>query len=462
MKTRFAPSPTGLMHFGNLRTALFNYLFANKSKGIFLLRIEDTDLIRSKEEYCACLLDDLKWAGITFNEGPYKQSQRSLIYAEFYQKLEEASLAYPCFCSEQQLAINRKLQLASGKPPRYSGACKNLSKGEIQAKINAGQKPVLRFRVPQNTTIEFNDLLKGQQSFNSNDIGDFIIRRQDGSPSFMFCNAIDDVDMSITHVLRGEDHLTNTPRQIMILNALQLSPPLYGHFPMINGHDGTPLSKRNGSQTIQSLREQGYLPLAIINYLARLGHYYNETKFLPLSELIKQFDLAHINSAPAKYDELHLKHWQKENMLNLTVAEFWKAIKINVERLMPETKYMEFAKLIQPNILMPNEASGWGEIFFNKVVNIQDQEKMILKQAGTKFFKIIYDYLITNSSINFQEILKLLKGALNCTGKKLFMPIRIALTGKTHGPELENIMELMGIELVRLRIENALELIKLG
>ena len=270
-KTRFCPSPTGLMHLGNTRTALFNALLAKKNRGDFLLRIEDTDTARSKKSYENILMEDMLWLGLAWQDGPYFQSERQSIYNKYCDDLIEKNLAYPCFCSDEELKKNREKQLSQGKPPRYSGTCAFLSKDEVSERISKGLKPVIRFRVLKDKKISFSDLIKGEQVFSSNDIGDFIIKRTDGISSFIFCNAIDDALMNVTHAFRGEDHLTNTARQIMIFEALNLKQPKYGHIPLIMGKDSAPLSKRNGSRNLRELRDEGFLDTAILNYLARLS-----------------------------------------------------------------------------------------------------------------------------------------------------------------------------------------------
>lgn len=262
VKTRFCPSPTGLMHMGNVRTALFNALLAKSANGCFLLRIEDTDRERSDARYTKALMEDLLWLGLGWQEGPdhhqgngpYHQSERQSIYDDYYQRLETAGVAYPCFCSEEELALQRKIQRSSGRPPRYPGTCRELTDAQREEKFAQGLKPTLRFAVPENEMIAFDDLVRGHQKFDSNDLGDFIIRRADGTPPFLFCNAVDDALMGVTHALRGEDHLTNTPRQLMVLDALGLTGPTYGHIALIVGPDGSPLSKRHGSRSIEELR----------------------------------------------------------------------------------------------------------------------------------------------------------------------------------------------------------------
>ncbi len=450
MKTRFAPSPTGLMHFGNVRTALFNFLLAKQMGGDFVLRVEDTDQERSKPEFYKALLQDLEWLGLEYQNSPYKQSERSEIYGRYYNILEEAGKAYPCFCSESQLAMTRKAQLASGQPPRYSGVCRNLTTKEIDDKLQAGLKATLRFHVIKDEIIEFDDLVKGKQRFSGNDIGDFIIRRADGTASFMFCNAIDDPEMGITHALRGEDHLTNTPRQLMILKTLGLQAPTYGHFPMIYGQDGAPLSKRNGSQSVDGLRKQGSMPMAILNYLARLGHYYEINDFLTIEGLAKNFDLKRINTAPARHDPMHLKHWQKETILHTDINDFRKIIDLT---LVPNDKKDFFAEIMQANILVPDEAQIWAKALFAKTIEYIDD-----LTGELSFFKHALEIIEELVEPDFQEFTKQLKEKTGCKGKSLFIPLRVALTGNTSGPEMVKIFDIMDKDIMILRFQQAIDM----
>ncbi|HSX19983.1 MAG TPA: glutamate--tRNA ligase [Gammaproteobacteria bacterium] len=454
MKTRFAPSPTGWMHFGNARTALFNFLFAQKQKYTFLLRIEDTDLVRSKREYQDDLLADLQWLNLQWHEGPYLQSERSAIYDQYYKQLEDQDLAYPCFCTEETLSITRKVQMAAGQPPRYPGTCRNLSKEEVQKKLQAGVPATLRFHVPRDTMIEFVDLVKGPQRFAGNDIGDFIIRRNDGSASFMFCNAIDDATMEVTHALRGDDHLTNTPRQIMILNALKLPHPQYGHFAMINGTDGAPLSKRNGSEAVRDLRAQGYHPLAVANYLARLGHYYANNAFMSLEQLADEFALQHISTSPARHDVSHLRHWQKEAVMGCSLEEIIALIAPFAKDAIPKDRLNEFAELVRDNILMPSDARLWVSAVAAPTLDFSIADKELLRQAGAEFFAAAIEAVQQNMQITFKELADCVKDKTGRKGKDLFMPLRVALTGHTHGPELAKLMAFMPHDLILNRFIN--------
>jgi glutamyl-tRNA synthetase len=307
VRVRFAPSPTGLLHIGNARTALFNFLFAKRHQGTFILRIEDTDLERSTDVSMDQILKDLQWLGIGWDEGPdrggsegpYRQSQRLPLYENHAQRLLEEGKVYKCFCSPERLETLRKEQLSRGKMPRYDGRCRSLSKEEVAQMESEGQQPVLRFRVG-GKSILFEDLIHGRMHFNPNDIGDFIIVRSDGIAAYNFACVIDDHFMQMTHVIRGEDHLSNTPRQIMIYQALAWEPPDFAHHPLILGPDRTPLSKRHGATAVSQYREEGFLPGALLNYLVLLGWASpSGEEILSPEKMIEEFSLQTISkSAP--------------------------------------------------------------------------------------------------------------------------------------------------------------------
>ncbi|MEW6376609.1 MAG: glutamate--tRNA ligase, partial [Thermodesulfobacteriota bacterium] len=278
IRVRFAPSPTGLLHIGNARTALFNYIFAKRKRGTLILRIEDTDVERSTDASINHILEDLQWLGIRWEEGPdrdgsdgpYRQSQRLSFYRDYTERLFREKKVYKCFCSNERLEALRKEQLAKGKMPRYDGTCRSLSKEGISKMESAGERPVLRFRVGKGSII-FEDLIHGRMNFDSEGIGDFIIIRSDGMAAYNFACVIDDHLMHVSHVIRGEDHLSNTPRQILIYQALGWEPPSFAHHPLILGPDRSPLSKRHGATTVSQYREEGFLPEALLNYLMLLG-----------------------------------------------------------------------------------------------------------------------------------------------------------------------------------------------
>lgn len=463
VRTRFAPSPTGLLHLGNVRTALFSWLFAKQQKGAFILRIEDTDKDRSLQETVTEILTDLHWLGLTWQEGPdcggevgpYIQSERPVIYDEFYQRLEVASLVYPCFCTEEQLALSRKTQLAAGLPPRYTGTCSALSYDDIQKKRIQGLKPTLRFRVPTDGTITFVDGLKGEQQFRCHDIGDFIIRRSDGTAPFLFCNAIDDALMGITHVIRGDDHLANTPRQLLILKALGLPIPQYIHIPLITGVGGAPLSKRMGSLSLKTMREQGYFREAILNQLARLGHTYESHELLSLQALAAAFSLDRIAASAAHFDETQLLHWQKRVILKKQPQVLWDWISGCLENSIPESQQQEFVEWIRPNILFPTETVVWAKCLTENELIFSAEAITVLKNAPPQLLHLVAEKL-QDPTLEFKNLVNSIGETLNVHGKALYQPIRVALTGQLEGPELKPLVQLLGRERVRERLKKSM------
>ena len=328
------------------------------------MRIEDTDLERSKKEFSDAICVDLKWVGLEWDEGPeaggkeksYYQSQRLNLYEEFYEKLLDQDLIYPCFTSEEELKIIRRNQIAAGQPPRYTGVWSQASEEEVQEELDKGNKPVYRFRIPKKRTISFTDLVKGEQSFSTDDLDDFIVRKKDSSPTFMFANAIDDSLMGVDLVLRGDDHLSNTPRQIALLESLNLSLPRYAHVSLFTGSDGAPLSKRNGSLSVSDLKEMGYLPIAVANYLSRVGHTINDNDLKTLKELADSFETKNISNSPSKFDLDQLLFWQKKAVDNLTIDECASWLSGNLDDLPPSVQERSFIELIKENINFPNEA----------------------------------------------------------------------------------------------------------
>ena len=489
LRTRFAPSPTGQLHVGNARTALFSALLAAHAGGEFILRIEDTDAERSRQEHETGLLADLAWLGLRWQEGPdiggkhgpYRQSERGQIYRTFTDKLAEQGRTYPCFCTPAELALSRKTQLAAGKPPRYAGTCAHLSDDEIEARLAKGLKPALRFRVPEDGAAGFEDLIRGPQRFAHKDIGDFIIQRADGSPAFFFSNALDDALMGITHVLRGEDHLANTPRQLLILQALDLQVPQYGHLSMVVGSDGQPLAKRHGNTSVSDLRKQNYIPSAVLNYLARLGHSYinANNKLLSFKELSTSFDLARISHSPAHFDEDHMRHWQKLAIVNASDSELWEWMKSGtggafvedsdretVESLVPQDKRMLFIQTVRPNVLLntaiklgynpqSSDAWYWARTFFGDHTDImlEDVGKAV-RSAGGGYFHVAQ--AILEKHADYSSFVKALGSAIGLRGANLYMPLRAALTGDITGPELKLVWELLGTERIRQRLRAAM------
>ena len=455
MKTRFAPSPTGYMHLGNARTALFNALLAKAMGGHFLLRIEDTDLERSEDIYQEALLHDLSWLGIEWDEGPVKQMDRLAVYEEYYAVLLEKGLAYHCYCNEQELTVMRKSQINAGITPRYAGTCRNLTQAQIQKKEAEGRTPCLRLRVPEEAHVRFNDLIYGMKDFKAVDLGDFVIRKQDGGPTFMFANAIDDALMKVTHALRGEDHLTNTPRQILLLELLALTPPQYGHFPIILGFDGKPLSKRNGSQAIRGLRDQGFRAEAIVNYMSRLGHSYVDDQWMTMDELGKHFDLSRIGRSCARYDDAQLNHWQRQAISHLSLESLCEYLAPVLKQDNPAEKIEPLVSMIRENISLPEDALQWSKQFHQTHYEWSAEAQEWLDKTPVEYWQIAIEVLNTDG-VDAKKMTDTLKSKLNLNGKALFMPIRLALTGLLHGPQLIEIMQYLGKDRIEQKLQSFL------
>ncbi len=480
-KTRFAPSPTGLLHLGNVRTALFNFLLARGRGGEFLLRLEDTDAVRGHERYAQALQEDLRWLGLPWDEGPqaggtngpYFQSLRGPVYQQYFSILQERGLAYRCFCTEHELAVERRTALAAGRPPRYSGRCRMLTLGQVESRLAAGTPATLRFHVADGAIVEFDDRVRGRQTFRTDDIGDFVIRRSDGTPSFFFSNAVDDALMGVSVVVRGEDHLTNTPRQILMLEALGLTVPEYAHIALVIAADGAPLSKRSGSRSVLELREAGFLPLAICNYLGRLGHTYADNSFLSLAKLAADFSIERLHRAPARYDETQLVHWQKEAILNASDGELWQWLRTasypddrHIERFVPADLSMAFVNALRENVVMPLDALIWAANLFAGH-SFDDEASAVIRQAGAQFFRSALAGLDKGPG-GFKDFAKGVEQATATRGKSLFMPLRAGLSGAVydakwprvwpHGPAMERLWSMLGRERIRQRLAQAVEL----
>jgi glutamyl-tRNA synthetase len=451
--TRFAPSPTGSLHLGNARTALFSHLWARKSGGKFILRIEDTDQERSQERYREQLMIDMRWLGLDWDEGPdvggpsapYAQAERGDFYRALYEQLSAQDRVYNCYCTAEELELSRKLQRMAGKPPRYAGTCRALTEAQRAERDARGLKPSLRFAVPADRVIEFNDAVHGQQRFASNDIGDFIIRRDDGTPAFFFCNAVDDSAMGVTQVLRGDDHLTNTPRQIMILEALGMKIPGYGHVGLLVGEDGAPLSKRHGSTSVHEFRERGFLSVAVLNQLFRLGHASDVDGWLAPGEMPAHFRPDHLGRAPARFEVSQLLHWQKESLERFSSAD--------IRRWLGDQDSVEFVELVRHNVVLPQDAVAWRAVVRGGELGpLGAEEQRVLTAAGADFFNAAAE-AYEQSQGDLKALTQRLKERTGRKGPELFMPLRVALTGQAHGPELAQLLKLMSPETVRQRLK---------
>ncbi|MCC7462622.1 MAG: glutamate--tRNA ligase [Gammaproteobacteria bacterium] len=452
--TRFAPSPTGELHLGNARTALFSWLLARQHGGRFLLRIEDTDSGRSLDAHAAALAEDLHWLGLDWDLGPgsgappgeWRQSARRHVYQAQLECLAAGGNAYPCFCTPAELEQSRREQLAAGRPPRYAGTCRSLSAAGQAAQRAAGRRAAWRFRVPRGERVHFEDLVHGAQSIASDELGDFVLQRADGGPAFFFCNAIDDALMQVTHVLRGEDHLANTPRQLLILRALDLPAPHYAHVALLSGTDGVPLSKRHGATSLRAYRASGYAPQALCNHLFRLGHSTTENGLLGLEAMARRFDVARLQRAPARFDAVQLTHWQSLWVRSQTPqqAAAWLG-----EALagVPMERRDAFVSAVLPNVTLAEDARVWADIVFADAgVEPEPVAARAIAAAGPAFFARAAAALADGAD------LERLRAATGARGAALFAPLRAALTGRLHGPDFGALLALLPVATLQARL----------
>jgi glutamyl-tRNA synthetase/nondiscriminating glutamyl-tRNA synthetase len=465
VRVRFAPSPTGYVHVGNARTALFNWLFARHQGGAFVLRIEDTDAERSKPEYERQLMEDLRWFGLDWDEGPdvggplgpYRQSERSAIYAEYAQKLIAQGEAYYCFCTAEQLEAERQEELKAGRQPRYSGRCRKLGAEEVARRKSAGEPAALRLKIAESSFF-WNDRVHGATTISSEVIGDPVIVRSEGLPAYNYAVVIDDHLMEITHVIRGDDHISNTPRQLALYRALGWEPPEFAHLSTILGADRTRLSKRHGATSMESFRAMGILPEALRNYLALLGWSPadGKTEILSPEELVRQFSLDHITRSPAVFDTDKLnwlnRHYMKESPLRrlaaLAVPVLLAAGRLGAE---PGVKVLAWIERVLDgvlkNISLLSELPEATRIIFEfdapRAVATPEFQEMLASPAAREVLKAFIPKVQGESTLTYERFREITKAVQKETGKKgkdLYHPIRMAVTGASSGPELEKLI----------------------
>ncbi|MDF2668407.1 MAG: glutamyl-tRNA synthetase [Paenibacillus sp.] len=470
IRVRYAPSPTGHLHIGNARTALFNYLFARRHNGAFIIRIEDTDIKRNVQGGEENQLQYLKWLGIDWEEsidvggefGPYRQTERLDIYKTYWQQLIDQGNAYLCFCTEEELEQEREEQAARGETPRYSGAHRNLSDEQRAAFEAEGRVPSVRFRVPEGRTLTFHDLVKGEISFESDGMGDYVIVKKDGIPTYNFAVVIDDYLMKISHVLRGEDHISNTPRQLLIYEALNWQAPIFGHMTLIVNEQRKKLSKRDESiiQFIEQYDHLGYLPEALFNFIALLGWSpEGENEMFLREELIEAFNEERLSRSPAVFDTEKLK-WMNNyyikkadvgRITELAIPHLQQAGRIPAELDDSLRQWVtSLVGLYQEQLHFASEIVELSEMFFTDRVTRDEESEAILKEeqvpvvlnAFLKQIEPFADSELTAETI--QQSLKQVQKDTGFKGKALFMPIRVALTGQMHGRDLNQTLYLLG------------------
>jgi len=478
-RVRFAPSPTGYLHIGSARAALFNFLFARHTNGVFILRIEDTDVQRSTEESYRSILDGLQWLGILWDEGPdvggpkgpYIQSQRRDIYESYLQKLWDKGLIYECYCTPEELETRRQEAIKNGGSIKYDGRCSNLTQNDREKFKNEGRKSSIRFKVPEGKYI-VNDIVRGDVEFDSEQIGDFIIRRSDGGFPYNFANVIDDALMEITHIIRGEDLLPSTPRHIMLYNAFEFPVPKFAHLPMILGPDRSKLSKRHGATSVMEYKSEGFLSDAIVNFLALLGWMPAEspekddeneskmTEIMSRNEIIAKFSLERISKSGAIFDIGKLK-WMNGVYIR----------KLDDKQLLQETQpfikeefkqrgkdLLKAVQLVKNNLSTLNEVNDYIKVFFEMPIYTSGAiEEQINKNVFLKVIRVLIEVLnqteIEIDDINIKDIVKKVTSESGVKGKDLYMSIRLGVTAQVHGPDLVGTLVVLGKEEILKRLK---------
>jgi glutamyl-tRNA synthetase len=463
VRTRFAPSPTGRLHLGNVRTAVFAWAYARRHGGQFILRIEDTDLARSTDEYKQAIVDDLKWLGVDWDEGPITQMSRMPRYREVITQMVAQGLAYPCYMSVEELDVLRAKQEAANEKPRYNGHWRPENIAKLGLVPPAGVKPVIRFKNPTDGVVAWDDAVKGRIEISNAELDDLIIARPDGTPTYNFCVVIDDWDMKITHVLRGDDHVNNTPRQINIFNALNAPLPVFGHTPTVLGASGEKLSKRDGATSLGEYHEMGYLPQTMINFLARLGWSHGDDEVFSPQQLCEWFNLEHINPAPGRFNAEKLAWLNQEHMklapkeeLATHLQPFMRSKGIDTAGKAP---LAEAAHLFRERATDFMDMAEQVRFFYEPIVldsalvaqHLTDANRPALQALATQFASVEW----TAASIS--AAVKAIVAQHSVKMPQIMMPLRVAITGRANSPAVDGIAALIGRETATHRLAAMLE-----
>jgi glutamyl-tRNA synthetase len=455
VRTRFAPSPTGFIHLGNIRSALYPWAFARANHGQFILRIEDTDLDRSTQASAEVILEGMKWLGLTPDEGPFYQMQRIDRYKEVLSQLVQAGAVYPCYMSVEELDALRERQMQAKEKPRYDGTWRP-EEGKTLPQVPEGVKPVLRFKNPKTGVVSWQDRVKGLIEISNAELDDLVIARPDGTPTYNFCVVVDDIDMNITHVIRGDDHVNNTPRQINIFKALGYEHPVYAHLPTVLNEQGEKLSKRNGAKAVTAYAQEGYLPEAMINYLSRLGWSHGDDEIFTTEQFLSWFDLDHLGRSAAQFDEAKLKWVNAQHMKRLPAEELAKVVVPflqNPSALEPP-KVVALAQLFKDRCDTLVDLAQWIDRFYAPVQadaleyskHVNEQSIESVKSLNSKLQSIEWD--VTHIAAALKEVLT----EQGIKMPQLAMPVRVLLLGTAQTPSLDQVMALFDKKVVLERL----------
>lgn len=463
VRVRFAPSPTGHLHLGGARTALFNWLFARHNKGTFILRIEDTDRTRSTEEYIEAIIEGMKWLGLDWDEGPYRQTDRFNIYKDYVDKLLREGKAYYCYCSPEELEKRRQEALAQGRTPKYDGRCRLLKEPV------PGRTPVIRFMMPQEGETVVDDLMKGRVVFDNSQLDDLIIMRSDGTPTYNFTVVVDDVDMDITHVIRGDDHLNNTPKQIHIYKAFGYSIPAFAHLPMILGPDKARLSKRHGATSVTAYKEMGYLSDAFVNYIVRLGWAHGDQEIFTRDELVEYFSLEDVGKSAAVFNPEKLLWLNSQYIMKTPTEELIEMVMpfLIREKIVNEGQLLDKEWLSKAINTLKERVKTLVELAhslrFYLAEDIQYDEKARTKFLNEKSLPYLMDVKEELSRLNNFVAPEIEKAFLTLVEKhniklgNIAQPVRVSVTGKAESPGIFEVLEILGKEKVLKRLERVIK-----
>jgi glutamyl-tRNA synthetase len=457
VRTRFAPSPTGFLHIGGLRTALFCWLYARRHAGQFVLRIEDTDLERSTEQAIQQILDGLEWAGLEHDAGPFYQTKRFGRYAEVIEELLAGGKAYRCYCSKEELEQMRAQQIARGEKPRYDGRWRERSDAL------PGVAPVVRFKNPLVGEVVVDDVVHGRVVFQNSELDDLIIARSDGTPTYNFCVVVDDMDMQITHVIRGDDHLNNTPRQLNMLLALGHRPPVYAHLPMILGPDGTKLSKRHGAVSVLQYRDEGFLPEAVLNYLVRLGWSHGDQEIFTIEEMIRLFDIADVNKSASAFNVEKLSWLNQQHMMRVPAARIVPLLRWHLDR--EGIRADNDAQLEQIVVAQRERAKTVREMALNSAFFFRAptayEDKAVRKHVTADVLALLdevsaaFERLSTWTAPVLHSVISEFAVSKGISLGKLAQPIRLAMCGGTVSPPIDATLAILGKHEALLRLRQA-------
>ena len=458
VKTRFAPSPTGYLHIGGVRTALFSWLYARHHGGQFVLRIEDTDKARSTEEAIQVILDGMEWLGLEADEGPFYQTHRMERYQAVLDQLLESGQAYPCYCSKERIEALRAEQMARKEKPRYDGRCRN------GAEPQAGVEPVFRFKTPPDGEVAVEDAIKGRVVFDNRELDDLVIARADRTPTYNFSVVVDDADMGITHVIRGDDHLNNTPRQIHMLRVLQVEPPRYAHLPLIRAADGAKLSKRHGAVSVLEFRQEGYLPDTLLNYLVRLGWSHGDQEVFTLEEMIELFDIDDVNKSASAFNPEKLAWLNQQYIMQADTVRLARELQWQLECMGVDTSQgpsMEaLAEVQRERAKTTREMALESLMFFQDVHEYHEKAALKhLKLDALEPLRLVQEGLTTLEPWEREPIHGVVHGVaekLELKLGKVAQPIRVAVSGGPVSPAIDATLELLGREKTLARLERAM------